>query len=149
MIGNQLNFCDLKSEGSKSLWMLRIDMICYQGAMESGRLSLPDIQITEAAEISDSDDIPRAKTNRQSKTLLKAFLNVSPLFQRKNHTVSVENLRVLYTGKSEFYDDDSDTQDDFFQQPAPSEQEAIDPDVINEINLFKKMIENYFRSKRR
>ena len=117
--------------------------------MESGRHSLPDIEITESSEFSDVDDVPRKKTNRQSKALFKAFLNVSPLFQRKYRTASAENLRVLYTGKSEFYDDDSDAQDDVFQRSLPQQQEAIDQDVMNEIDLFKTLIKNYFLSKRR
>ena len=117
--------------------------------MESGRHSLPEIEITGTEEFGDTDDATsHKKHNRQSKGLLKALLNVSPLFQQKTRAVSAENLRILYTGKSEFYDDDSDNQDEVFQR-TPSPQQDIDEDILNEINLFKQLIENYFRSKRR
>ena len=116
----------------------------------------------EDANDNDSDvDGVRKKTNRNSKAKFRAFLSASPLFQRRNHRAlsadeslfphsAVQNLRILYTGRSEFYDDDddSDAQDDVFQ-PTAAQQEPIDQKVLNEIGLFENLIDKYFRAKQR
>ena len=59
---------------------------------------------------------------------------------------STDNLRVLYTGNSEFYDDCDKVEDNIvFDDPVPLV--PIDPKVMEEIELFEKLIRSYFHRK--
>ena len=111
------------------------------------------------------------------------WLSVSPLFRQRSRSdtpsrkyramsagvvastsqTTVQNLRRLYTGRSEFYDiEDDPVEPDNLQQSlkpnlarilqdkgvaVKSSTIPIDPKTLEEINKFENLIKNYFRKK--
>lgn len=154
--------------------------------IEIGHSWMDSSSITEHSEVAASED-DEVDENEEDEDLYRkkrawkplGWLTVSPLFRprsksdglsRKYRAMSagvvasptsttVQNLRRLYTGRSEFYDVDDERIEHIIAKPSLNQSgllsdivltkppTPIDSRTLEEIDRFEKLIKNYFRKK--
>lgn len=133
--------------------------------------------VTDDEELEENEDEDSEQNRKKKAWKPLNWLSVSPLFRQRSRSdahnrkyramsagvvaastsTTVQNLRRLYTGRSEFYDHDDEP---IVQQAKSKSTRAshndlvpakptvpIDPKTLEEINLFENLIKNYFRKK--